>query len=199
MDACLLRFCVFPQSPLRDLGRGRREASWTPWARDQETSLCSISHSLCSPGPITWETWQGSVEEVNATASSECSSVVGNFERQPGWEEQDLIDRVWSWSGLFYISFLNNHSSPCPHGSLALSPLPLKNNLKTFCTTMIEHKAFLLFIPREIIKHEKYSISWFKMTTPTRKTKQYILSRAFQIIILIVNAFSVKLFSHWLI
>lgn len=62
-------------------------------------------------------------EGSECPAGSECSSVVGKFEKGPGWEEQDLIDRVQAWSGLFHISFLNNHSFPCPQGSLALSPL----------------------------------------------------------------------------
>lgn len=60
------------------------EASWVPRGHSPAALTGLPSHSLCSLGPITREAWQGSEEEASATAGSECSSVVGKFEKWPG-------------------------------------------------------------------------------------------------------------------
>lgn len=82
-----------PWSPRGPVGRMRGRPAELLGQRPRALAGL-VSHSLCSLGPITGGAWQGNEEEVSATAGSECSSVVGKFEEQPGWEEQDLIDRV---------------------------------------------------------------------------------------------------------
>lgn len=129
--SAILLVWLSPQIPCLP---GVPQGQWGGWGGSQLSSLGLrpralarlVSHSLCSLGPITGGAWQGNEEEVSATAGSECSSVVGKFEEQPGWGEQDLTDKVQSEAGLFHINFLNNHSSPSQGGpaQLPLAPTP---------------------------------------------------------------------------
>ncbi|XP_011810524.1 PREDICTED: GDP-mannose 4,6 dehydratase [Colobus angolensis palliatus] len=84
LPAQILRLSWSPQG----LGKGRGGSQLGPLGWGPGALARLVSHSLCGPGPITREAWQGSEEEAGATTGSECSSVVGKSEKQPGVNSQ---------------------------------------------------------------------------------------------------------------